>query len=179
AARFDGPVHAESSVLPLLQVKEFWPDVSFGGAFFTAGHLAMLLGDNGPDLAPWMRDRDRMASFYVAVRGAGRGRVRPAAFDARASAPRYELTHDDLRHLSVGLARLSRLLLAAGARSIAPAVRGLAPIETEQAALRWERELLSRRSLALTAVHAFATCPMGERASLCAVDSFGRVRGVD
>jgi choline dehydrogenase-like flavoprotein len=179
AARFDRPVHAESSVLPLLQVKEFWPEVSFGGAFFTAGHLAMLLGDNGPDFAPSMRDRDRMASFYVAVRGAGRGRVRPAAFDARASMPRYELTHGDLRHLSVGLARLSRLLLAAGARSVVPAVRGLAPIETERTALRWEHDLLPRRSLALTAVHAFASCPMGERASICAVDSFGRVRGVE
>jgi choline dehydrogenase-like flavoprotein len=105
--------------------------------------------------------------------------VRPAALDARASVPRYELTHGDLRHLSVGLARLSRLLLAAGARSVVAAVRGLAPIETERAAQRWERELLSPRSLALTAVHAFASCPMGERASICAVDSFGRVRGVE
>jgi choline dehydrogenase-like flavoprotein len=179
AARFDRPVHAESSVLPLLQVKEFWPDVSFGGSFFTAGHLAMLLGDNGPDFAPSRRDRERVATFYVAVRAAGRGGVRPAPFDARASMPRYEVTHGDLRHLSVGLARLCRLLLAAGARSIVPAVRGLAPIETEQAALRWERELLPRRSLALTAVHAFASCPMGERASICAVDSFGRVPGVE
>jgi choline dehydrogenase-like flavoprotein len=177
AARFAAPVDAESSPLPLLQVKEFRPDVSLGGAFFSAGHLAMLLGDNGPDAALTPELRRYTATYYVAVRSAGRGRVRPAWLDRRAAAVRYRLAPEDLRNLSQGLARLARLLLAAGACSIVPAVNGLAPIESEAAAARFERELLPRRALALTTVHAFSSCPMGERADRCAVDSFGRVRG--
>ncbi len=176
AARFDEPTHAASSVLPLLQVKEFWPDISLGGAFFTAGHLAMLLADNGPDFAATMRDRARMASYYVAVRGGGRGAVRPARFDADASVLRYEITRDDLRNLSTGLAHLASLLLAAGAVAIVPGVHGIAPITSEASAARWLTEILPRRALALTTVHAFSSCPMGERRDRCAVDSFGKVR---
>ena len=46
AAVFPERIDAQDSVLPLLQVKEFWPDISLGGAFFTPGHLAMGLSDN-------------------------------------------------------------------------------------------------------------------------------------
>ena len=35
AARFPERIDAHKSVMPLLQVKEFWPEVSLGGAFFT------------------------------------------------------------------------------------------------------------------------------------------------
>lgn len=176
AARFDERMDAANTVLPLLQVKEFWPDVSLGGAFFTPGHLSMILGENWPQLASEMAHADHMAAYYVAVRGGGRGSVRPVAFDDRNSVLRYELTGDDLRHLSRGLAQLSALLLAAGARAVHPAVRGLPTIASESEAARWLEEPLPRRSLALTTVHAFSSCPMGERSDRCATDSFGRVR---
>ena len=38
---FDEIIDAQRSVLPLLQVKEFWPEISLGGAFFSPGHLAL------------------------------------------------------------------------------------------------------------------------------------------
>ena len=85
----------------------------------------------------------------------------------------------DIRHLSMGLGRLASLLLAAGARSVFPSVFGLHEIRTEKDAVRWLDEDLPPRSLGLTTVHAFSSCPMGERRDRCAADSFGRVYDYD
>ena len=176
-AHFDERIDAHQSVLPLLQVKEFWPEISLGGAFFTPGHVAMALSENWPELAPQLRDYRCMASYYVAVKGVGRGSVRPSMLDRGAPLIRYSLTGDDLRHLSAGLARLSELLLAGGAKAVYPGVHGLPAIHTEVEAVRWLDELLPRAALALTTVHAFSSCPMGERIGRCATDSFGKVAG--
>jgi choline dehydrogenase-like flavoprotein len=175
AAAFDERIDAQASVLPLIQVKEFWPDISMGGAFFTAGHTAMLLSENWPVVSNEMARLESMASYYVAVKGTGKGSVRPSVLDQTASVIRYALTPDDLRHLSVGLARLASLLLAAGARAVYPGVFGLPVIKNEMESIRWLDELLPLSALSLTTVHAFSSCPMGERADRCATDSFGSV----
>jgi choline dehydrogenase-like flavoprotein len=135
----------------------------------------MALSENWGELAPEMDDYRSMASYYVAVKGVGRGSVRPSFLDQGAPLIRYSLTGDDLRHLSAGLARLSALLLAAGAKAVYPGVQGLPAIRSEIEAVRWLDELLSPASLALTTVHAFSSCPMGERPDRCATDSFGKV----
>jgi choline dehydrogenase-like flavoprotein len=175
AALFPERIDAQDSVLPLLQVKEFWPDISLGGAFFTAGHLAMGLSDN------WLENREQMsryrnmASYYVAVKGNGRGSVRPSLLGDGAPVLRYEISEEDIIHLSKGLARLSTLLLAAGATQVHPTVRGVPTIRSEVEAIRWLDERLPRASLSLTTVHAFSSCPLGERRDRCAADSYGKV----
>lgn len=179
AALFDEVIDAQDSVLPLLQVKEFWPEISLGGAFFSPGHLAMVLSDNWPSTHRYLEDHRRMAAFYVAVKGTGRGWVRPSAVGSGESMLRYDLSSEDLRHLSQGLARLSTLLLAGGAKVVIPGVTGLAAIETPEEAIRWLDELLPAKALSLTTVHAFSSCPMGQRGDRCAVDSYGRVHGYD
>jgi choline dehydrogenase-like flavoprotein len=179
AARFDEPLFAEGSVLPLIQVKEFWPEISFGGAFFSSGHLALLLSDNWRANQDHMLDLDRMAAFYVGIRGSGRGFVRPSPFGAGETRAQYDLTNTDVVHLSKGLARLASLLLAAGAREVYPCVFGLPVIRTSEEAARWLDERLPRRALSLTTVHAFSSCPVGERAGRCAADSYGKMHGFD
>ncbi len=178
-ARFEEPVRAEQSVLPLMQVKEFWPEISLGGAYFSRGHAAMVLSENWPESRAHLADHERMAAYYVGVRGNGRGSVRPGLLSAESTAIRYHLSPEDLGNLSRGLARLSTLLLAAGARAVYPAVHGLPRIEREVDAARWLDQDLPKRALALTTVHAFSSCPMGERADRCAADSRGRVYGLD
>lgn len=176
AARFPDALNAGDSVLPLLQVKEFWPELSLGGAFFTPGHLAMLLGENWGENQELMRRTEQLAAYYVAVRGEGRGWVRPSVIGDGATLIRYELGPTDLQNLSRGLARLASLLFAAGATEVYPAVRGMPPIRTEAEAIRWLDEPLPRSRLALTTVHAFSSCPMGERSDHSAADSFGKLR---
>jgi choline dehydrogenase-like flavoprotein len=177
AAFFPERIDAQNSVLPLLQVKEFQPEISLGGAFFTPGHLAMILSDNWRDTRNQMARYRNAATYYVAVRGNGRGSVRPSRLGDGAPVVRYDLSQEDAINLSKGLARLARLLLAAGATEVHPSVHGLPTIRTEVEAIRWLDERLSRRSLSLTTVHAFSSSPMGERLDRCAADSFGKVRG--
>lgn len=179
AARFKEEINAQNSVLPLLQVKEFWPEISLGGSFFTPGHLAMTLSENWPTTRGRMVDYHKMASYYVAVRGTSQGRVRPALLDDGTAVMRYEISDNDLLTLSRGMARLACLLLAAGADEVYPAVFGVPSIRSEVEAMRWLDEPLPRSGLSLTTVHAFSACPIGELPDRCAADSFGKVSGMD
>jgi choline dehydrogenase-like flavoprotein len=175
AAVFPERIDAQEDVLPLLQVKEFWPEISIGGAFFTCGHLAMLLSDNWPETRQLMARHRNMASYYVAVRGTGRGSVRPSLLGDGAPVVRYDLSDEDALNLSKGLARLATLLLAAGATHVHPGVHGLATIESELEAIRWLDERLPASAMSLTTVHAFSSCPIGQRPDRCGADSFGKI----
>lgn len=179
AARYDQEIDAGASVLPLVQVKEFWPDLSLGGAFFTPGQLAMTFSEDWPAHRGRMRDVRNYAHYYVGVRGTGKGWVRPSFLGDGSTVIRYELSDADARNLGVGLARLSEALLAGGAREIVPSVHGMAPIATELDAVRWLDEPLPRAGLGLVTVHAFSTCPIGENREKCAADSYGRLFGFD
>lgn len=179
AAKFREEVNAHRSVLPLVQVREFWPEISLGGAYFTPGHLALLLSDNGRDYEKRMRNHHCIATYYAAIRSTGKGIVRPSSMADDSATITYQLSQQDHINLSKGLARLSALLLAAGAVEVYPGAFGLAPIRNEVEAVRWLDECLPRHCLALTTVHAFSSCPMGERRDRCAADSFGRVYGFE
>ena len=74
---------------------------------------------------------------------------------------------------------MSALLLAAGAREVFPSVSGIASIRSEADAARWLDDVVPRSRLGLVTVHAFSSCPMGERRNACAVDSYGKVFGLE
>ena len=177
-ARFPEIIDADKSVMPLLQVKEFAPDITMGGAYFTPGHLAVMLNENP---ATELRDHDarrRMAAYYVGVRGTGRGSVRPSWVGDGLPRIHYWMSREDVTNLSRGFAHMCRLMLAAGAEVIYPATFGLAPVRSEADARVWLERDLPWADLALQTVHVFSSCPIGERPERCAADSFGRVRGV-
>jgi choline dehydrogenase-like flavoprotein len=176
-ARWPERIDAQDSVLPLLQVREFYPDVGMGGAFYTPGHAALMMSDNWEPER--IRDVRNMAGYYVAVRGRGRGQVRPSMLGDGSTMIRYELDNEDVVNLSNGLARLATMLLAAGADEVLPSVQGMPPIRTQREAIRWLDERLPKKAIGLTTVHAFSSCPIGERPDRCAADSYGRVRHWD
>jgi choline dehydrogenase-like flavoprotein len=179
SALFPEQINAQDSMMPLLQVKEFWPDICLGGAFFSVGHLALILSENWPQTQQAMKEYRNMASYYVAVRSTGKGLVRPSKFGHGKAKMTYELSDIDVRHLSQGLARITSLLLAAGAKEVYPAVYGLPSVKSEIDAIKWLDQPLPRSALSLTTVHAFSTCPIGERADRCAADSYGKVHGFE
>lgn len=179
AARFRDEMTGVPGALPLVQVTEFQPDLVLGGSFFSPGHLAMVLGDNWSLTRDLMQNMSQMACYYVGVRGTGLGRVRPSRVEAGRTNMRYALSDRDIWNLSSGVARLSTLLLKGGAVEVLPAVRGLPPILSELDAVRWLDEPLDRRACSLTTVHAFSSCPIGERRDRCAADSFGKLHGFE
>jgi choline dehydrogenase-like flavoprotein len=179
AAKFPEPVDAHSTVLPLLQVKEFWPAISMGGGFTSLGHIAMLLSEAWPELESSIDDHRQLALYYVGVRGTGAGSVRASPWGNDESNLHYQVSSEDMRNVSMGLAHLAALLLAAGAEEVYPAVQGLTRIRTELEAVRWLDEVLPTSATGLTTVHAFSSCPIGERQERTAADSFGRVHGFE
>jgi len=153
-------------------------EITLGGSFFSRGHLALLLSENWLETRSRMEDHRRIAMFYVAVRGTGKGSVRPSLWgeESRIS---YELSAQDVANLNKGLARLCSLLLAAGADEVYPGISGLPVIRTELDAIRPLDEPVSKSAMSLTTVHAFSSCPAGERMDRCATDSFGCVHGFE
>ncbi|MCB1318215.1 MAG: GMC family oxidoreductase N-terminal domain-containing protein, partial [Leptospiraceae bacterium] len=175
-SKYPEPIYSDSSPTPLLQVKEFWPEITIGGSYFTPGHMAVNLSDNWNGLQQLMDERQFMASFYVGVRGTNRGTVRNSSIDHK-TIIKYDLSEQDLRNLSIGLARSACILLAGGAKAVYPSIAGFEQIKDPTDAIVWLEKILPANQLSLTTVHAFSTCPMGEKRDRCAVDSFGRVYG--
>lgn len=173
AAEFDGPLDAAADV-PVHQVKEFGPDLSFGGSASRPGYIALALAEN------WSRDGPRaerwgsFAVYYAAIRSVGRGRVVTIP-GIREPVVTYRLTNRDIALLRSGMCRLTHMLLAAGAVAVYPSVRS-APTVRSKEDLLGVASALDRGSTSPMTVHLFSTVPLGEDHTRCPVDSWGRVR---
>jgi choline dehydrogenase-like flavoprotein len=168
AARFAEPVDAAADV-PVHQVKPRGGDISFGGSASRPGQVALALSDdwarNGPAMAEW----ERMAVYYAALRPEARGRVR-ALPGLRDPLVAFMCSAADMRRLDEGMVDLARLLFAAGAEAVHPAVRGGGEVRDPEAL----RGAVTRAGATVMTVHLFSSLPLGGRA----VDELGRVRGV-
>jgi choline dehydrogenase-like flavoprotein len=173
AARFDTEINVPDDV-PVHQVKEFAPDLSFGGSASGPGLVALALNDS------WYRFRDavtdwrRMAVYYAAITSEGRGRVQ-ALPGMRDPVVTYRLTRRDRAVLRQGLARLALLLLRAGATEVYPSYRG-APVVRRDADLATVGATFTASRASVMTVHLCSTVPFGEHEQ-SAADSVGLVRG--
>jgi choline dehydrogenase-like flavoprotein len=172
-ARFNEPVNSSGVGIPVHQVKQFAPRISFGCSISSPGYLALGLSDYPDRLAEITRGWTRMAVYYVMVSGSGSGWLRViSGFDE--PLVRYRITGEDLADLSTGLRELCRLLLRARAVELFPDIMGVTAIRTESD-LRGIPSPLPASQAKLMTVHLFSSCPMGEDTRRCAVDSFGQV----
>lgn len=177
AARFDERVNDPSFGVPVQQVEEFKPDLTLGGSHSSQPHIALWLGRGLPDQRRLMEQWDRIAVFYVAVRGEGRGSVRALPLLGEPLV-RYQLTDRDLGLLGQGLEHLGRLLFTAGARQLFSPVPGRPPLDHPDQ-LDTLRAVPPGGGVAVSTIHLFSTLPMGEDRDRCAVDSYGRLHGAD
>jgi choline dehydrogenase-like flavoprotein len=174
AARFDSPINVVDDV-PVHQVKEFAPDLSFGGSASQPGLVALSLTDSWPAMRQAVTDWRRIAVYYAAITSEGRGRVRalPAMRDPLVT---YRLTHRDRALLGQGLARLALVMLEAGADEVYPSFRG-APIVRNRSDLAGSAQAFSANAASVMTVHLCSTVPMGEDRRRATADSFGLVHG--
>ena len=177
AALFDDEIAAQADTLPIYQVKEFWPTLTIGGSVFTPGFLAMLLSDSWTANQHVMQDWSRMALYYAAVRGMNRGKIRVLPGLSDGVVVRYRLTEADQKNISAGLARLGEILFAAGAKVVYPSLRSPAVLKSVDQCRGFLKQPIPIDAMALSTVHAFSSCPMGENPDFCATDSFGKVNG--
>jgi choline dehydrogenase-like flavoprotein len=176
AARFDEAVNVGDDV-PVHQVKEFSPDLSFGGSASQPGLVALALTDHWPVMRDAITSWRDMAVYYAAISSEGRGRV-TALPGMRDPLVTYRLTGRDRALLGQGLARLTLVMLAAGAREVYPSFRD-APIVRSRRDLADVTSSFSATAASVMTVHLCSTVPMGEDRSRAAADSFGRLHGAD
>ncbi|MEO5899499.1 MAG: GMC family oxidoreductase [Ilumatobacteraceae bacterium] len=174
AARFAGHVNTPDDV-PVHQVKEFAPDLSFGGSASQPGLVALALSDHWSAFAPAMADWERISVFYAAITSEGRGAVRSVR-GLRDPIVTYRLTGRDREMLRSGLARLALLMLEAGAEEIYPSFRE-APIVRDRAGLATMQDRFAAGRASVMTVHLCSTVPLGEADGITGADSYGRVHG--
>jgi choline dehydrogenase-like flavoprotein len=162
--------------VPVYQVREFGPRLSFGGSAARPALIALALSENWPAFRAAMPRWPHLSVYYAAIQSQGRGRVRALPGGFRDPLVTYRLTRADHALLRTGLARLMHLLRAAGATAIYPSFRG-APKVTGPAGIAAAAAAMSPARATLMTVHLCGTVPMGQDLAKCGADSFGRVHG--
>ncbi|MEN9805269.1 MAG: hypothetical protein RIS41_2116 [Actinomycetota bacterium] len=172
AARFADPINVPDDV-PVHQVKEFAPDLSFGGSASHSGLVALALLDNWRDFGSAVVDWPNIAVYYAAITSEGRGRVisLPGTTDPLVT---YRLTARDRALLAQGLERLSMLLLEAGATDVFPSYRDAPRVRDRRSLARISSTFGADKASVMT-VHLCSTVPMGEDRDKCGASSHGRV----
>ncbi len=174
-AKFPTTVNSAAMGVPVHQVKEFAPRLTFGCSISSPAYLALGLLEHPSHGAEVSRTWPYLANYYAMITGDGSGHVRELP-RYRDPLVRYTLTDRDRRDLADGWRKLATALFAAGADTIFPCVTGSAPLRHPDA-LRQIPESLPVGAGNLMTIHLFSSCPMGEDRKRCATDSFGRLHG--
>ena len=176
AARFADQVNTPHDV-SVIQVKEFAPEISFGGSASHPGLVALSLTDNWRDFGRAVTSWPELVIYYAAITSQGRGWVQ-AVPGMRDPVVTYRLTRRDRELLGQGLARLALVMLEAGALEVFPSYKE-APVVRNRADLAALTSSFAATKASVMTVHLCSTAPMGEDRRRCATDSFGRIHGSD
>jgi len=172
-ARFPEPVNSPDMGVPVHQVKEFAPRLSFGCSVSTQAYLALAMVDHPEHAARVHSQWPLMANYYAMTPAEGRGCVSTLPY-FRDPVVRYRMSEFDRAALAEGLQKLCTLLLAAGACELFPSLPGQSALKHPQDISKLPAVLPDGRASLMT-IHLFSSCPMGEEKTKCATDSFGRL----
>lgn len=174
AARFADQLNVPDDV-PVHQVKEFAPHLSFGGSASNPGLVALSLLDQWRTFQNAITDWRNISVYYAAITSEGLGRVRsfPKMKDPVVT---YGLTHRDRELLRSGLGRLALLMLEAGAVEVYPSFKGAPSVKNRRDLATMQHAFAATKASVMT-VHLCSTVPMGELEGRTGANSFGRVHG--
>lgn len=172
-ARFKETINVPGMGVPVHQVKEFSPALSFGCSISSLPYLQLAMTDHPAHMREVERNWQRMAIYYGMITSDAIGSIRPIPL-FKDPLVRYKLNAADMRLLSDGLRKLCEMLFASGADAIYPSVRGMEPIWSPEQIGRIPGTLPFGKTNLMT-IHLFSSCPMGENLRRSATDSFGKV----
>jgi choline dehydrogenase-like flavoprotein len=174
SARFGDEINVPDDV-PVHQVKEFAPSLSFGGSASHPGLVALALTDHWSEFSSHVAEWRRIAIYYASIVSVGRGWVR-AVPGLRDPLVTYHLTGRDRELLRSGLGRLALIMLEAGADEVYPSFRG-APVVRNRSDLGDMQTAFAVSKASVMTVHLCSSVPMGEVPHRSGADSYGRVHG--
>ena len=171
-ALFPDPV--DSAGVPVHQVKEFSPEMSFGCSISNAHYLAVSMLPHKDGLALVRERMTHIAAFYAMIVPEGRGTVY-AAPGLKDPIVTFPLTHADRASLALALKRLCLLLFRAGAEAIHVPLPDREAL-TDPKQVDMLPNVLPTQSSLMT-IHLTSTCAMSSDPRLGVTDSFGAVHG--
>ena len=174
-AEFDEVVNYSDMGVPIHQVKEFSPLISFGCSVSSKQHLALAMLDNKKYLNRIDKNWEKMAIYYAAVKPEGKGNVLKIPF-FNDPLVKFKFSENDLIVLSDSLKKMCKMLFAAGAKNIYPSIKKFGRIKKIKDIDNIPK-ILSKNKTSLMTLHLFSSCPMGENKNLCPVNSFGELVG--
>ena len=174
-AQFPEAVNSEAMGVPVHQVKEFSPRLSFGCSISSPAYIALGLIDHPENARNTSQTWQQTAIYYTMITSEGRGTVR-ALPGFRDPLVRYQLTDKDRSNLADGLQKLAQILFESGATALFPSLLR-APVLHTRDDVRKLPAMLPHGIANLMTIHLMSSCPMGENQSVAAVNSFGRVHG--
>jgi len=175
AAKFKEELNLHEKAFPTYQVKEFSPAISFGGAVFSPSYAALVLKNINGNFQELMRYWRHIALYYTMAVSSGKGKITQLPLTKDSVMARYSLSRGDRKNISEGVAKLSELLLTAGAEEVYPDIHGHPPIRTIKECRYYNDNLIPFDRANIYTIHIFSSCPMGEIKEKCAVDSFGKI----
>jgi choline dehydrogenase-like flavoprotein len=159
-ALFDEEIRGWEGVPQGYQIDHFHDDgLLFEGASVPPDFGSTGLTFFGTRFAEVMDWYDHIAIFGFLLSDTTRGTVRPGPGGKPLVV--YNLNRADTEKIVRGLAILSRIFFAAGARAIFPSVAGFEEIASEEDVERFEKAKISAWDLELAAFHPLGTARMG------------------
>ncbi|MEZ4404573.1 MAG: GMC family oxidoreductase [Kofleriaceae bacterium] len=176
-AVFDEPVRGWEGVHQAYQVREFEAEgLLFAAVNIPPSILAMTSHPRGAALGRMMRDYDKTVVAGMLCEDTATGRVRsiggrPQAF--------YQLADFDAAKLVRGVALLSELLFAAGARRVATPFAGVPELAGPDDTRALYARPIPKRAMEVVTVHMMGTAAMGADRARYVTDGHGRVHDAD
>jgi choline dehydrogenase-like flavoprotein len=174
AARFPDAFNDPGWGVPVQQIDQFKPEVTLGCSHSSLPHIALWLTGEGVDKKALLAEWDKMAVFYVAAVGQGRGRIRHLPL-VHEPLIRFPMLDADMARMGEGLYNLGQAVFAAGATEVFSPIEGGAPYQSAED-MRSLCQGIPHGKVNISTIHLFSSVPMGE-APMCPVDSWGRLRG--
>jgi choline dehydrogenase-like flavoprotein len=176
-AVFDEPVRGWEGVHQAYQVREFEGEgLLFAAVNIPPGVIAMTSHARGAELGRQMAEYDRTVIAGMLCEDTATGRVRtiggrPQAF--------YQLAQFDAEKLIRGVALLSELLFAAGARSIETPFSGVPALRSHDDTRALYARTIKRSAMEVVTVHMMGTAAMGSDRTRSVTDDHGLVHDAD
>lgn len=168
---FDEPVHAWDTVPQGYAIDEFKSEgLYFEGATAPLVFAAASHPGFGPEYVALMERFEQVLQFGFMVKDRSRGTVSAGGSDLEPRI-RYWIGREDRQQIQRGFGLLARVMLAAGARSVQPAIAGVAPLRSLADVERFEHASVSPRQMDITAYHPLGTARMGVDPLRSVVDS--------